>query len=250
MSLPQNGFCPVAFIVGINLQWVMMLSNPSKKLLPPYVSYRTFLNFIEGLEQTIPARIDRSYWGERLSGSTGAQLVAALRFLDLVDVSGFPTLKLRQLVGSREDQRAEILKQITLESYSFFFESQVDPQSATYAQMEEAFHDNYQIANDVARKCIKFFIGLAGNSGMKISPFVTKKNRTSRPTASAKKSSKIQTKNAGTEIPISSATVPNGISLDKLLIDKFPGFDPSWPDDVKIKWFAAFDELLKRTGGG
>jgi len=227
-----------------------MLSNPSKKLLPPYVSYRTFLNFIEGLQQTMPARIDRSYWGERLSGSTGAQLVAALRFLVLVYANGFPTVKLRQLAGSREDQRTELLKQITLESYSFFFLGQADPQTATYAQLEEAFHDNYQLANDVARKCIKFFIGLAGNSGMQISPFVTKKNRASRQISAAKKVSKIPHKNTGTEIPKNSIHVPNGISLDKLLIDKFPGFDPSWSEDVKIKWFAAFDELLKRTGSG
>jgi hypothetical protein len=73
-----------------------MLSSSSKKLSPPYVSYRTFLNFVEGLQQTMPARIDRSYWGDRFSGSTGTQLVSALRFLDLIDVNGFPTLKLRQ----------------------------------------------------------------------------------------------------------------------------------------------------------
>jgi len=226
-----------------------MLSNPSKKLLPPYVSYRTFLNFIEGLQQTMPARIDRSYWGERFSGSTGMQLVAALRFLDLVDISGFPTVKLRQLVGSRDEQRAELLRQITQESYSFFFDGHVDPHTATYAQMEETFHDNYQIASDVVRKCIKFFIGLAGNCGIIISPFITKKNRTARQTASSKKAPKISGKNVGTEIPNSAVQVSNGISLDKLLIDKFPGFDPAWSEDVKIKWFAAFDELLKRTGG-
>lgn len=226
----------------------MMLSNASKKLLPPYVSYRTFLNFIEGLQQTMPARIDRSYWGDRFSGSTGTQLVSALRFLDLVDVSGFPTVKLRQLVGSKGSQRTELLKQITHESYSFFFMSQVDPQAATYSQLEEAFHDNYQIASDVARKCIKFFIELASDSGMKLSPFVTKKNRTARPVTALKKPSKVQDKNTGTEIPQQPGLIPNGISLDKLLIDKFPGFDPSWPDDVKLKWFSAFDELLKRTG--
>jgi hypothetical protein len=135
---------------------LVMLSSSSKKLSPPYVSYRTFLNFLEGLQQTMPARIDRSYWGDRFSGSTGTQLVSALRFLDLIDVNGFPTVKLRQLVSNRGSQRVEILKQITHESYSFFFLSQVDPQTATYSQLEEIFHDNYQIASDVARKCIKF----------------------------------------------------------------------------------------------
>jgi hypothetical protein len=227
----------------------MMLSSSSKKLLPPYVSYRTFLNFLEGLQQTMPARIDRSYWGDRLSGSTGTQLVSALRFLDLIDLNGFPTVKLRQLVASRGSQRSELLKQITHESYSFFFLSQVDPQSATYSQMEEVFHDNYQIASDVARKCIKFFVGLAGEGGMKLSPFVTKKSRTIRQATAVKKPARTLDKNIGTEIPKHSGQIPNGTTLDKLLIDKFPGFDPSWPDEVKLKWFAAFDELLKRTGG-
>jgi hypothetical protein len=226
-----------------------MLSSSSKKLLPPYVSYRTFLNFLEGLQQTLPARIDRSYWGDRLSGSTGTQLVSALRFLDMIDINGFPTVKLRQLVGSKGSQRTELLKQVTHESYSFFFLSQVDPQAATYAQLEEAFHDNYQIASDVVRKCIKFFIGLAGDGGMKLSPFVTKKTRAVRPAGSVKKVARGQAKIMGTEIPQRAALIPNGMGMDRLLIDKFPGFDPSWPDEVKLKWFAAFDELLKRTGG-
>jgi hypothetical protein len=226
-----------------------MLSNSSKKLLPPYVSYRTFLNFLAGLQQTMPARIDRSYWGDRLSGSTGTQLVSALRFLDLIDVNGFPTVKLRQLVTGRGGQRTELLKQITHESYSFFFLSQADPQAATYAQLEEAFHGNYQIASDVARKCIKFFIGLASDGGMKLSPFVTKKTRNARQSATIKKPTRTLDKKNAIEIPQQVGLIPNGIGLDRLLIDKFPGFDPSWPDDVKLKWFSAFDELLKRTSG-
>jgi hypothetical protein len=225
-----------------------MLPTSSKKMLPPYVSYRTFLNFLDGLSQTMPARIDRSYWGDRLSGSTGTQLISAMRFLDLIDNSGFPTVKLRQLVVNKGNQRTEILKQITRESYSFFFLSQSDPNSVTYAQLEECFLENYQVASDVARKCIKFFISLSGDGGMKLSPFVTKKARTVRLPAGTKKQAKSLDKNNRTEIPKQPTIIPNGIALDKLLIDKFPGFDPAWPDEVKLKWFAAFDELLKRTG--
>ena len=227
--------CPVAFFAGINLQLFMMLSSSAKKLLPPYVSYRTFLNFIEGMQQTMPARIDRSYWGDRLSGSTGTQLVAALRFLDLIDVNGFPTVKLRQLVSSKGSQRTDVIKQIAREAYSFFFESEMDPQAVTYAQLEESFHDNYQVANDVARKCIKFFIGLAGDGGVKLSPFITKKTRNVRSTSAIRKAVKSVDKKTRTEIPQDGGQIPNGMSLDKLLIDKFPGFDPEWPDDVKLK---------------
>ena len=225
-----------------------MLPASTKKLLPPYVSYRTFLNFIEGLQQSMPARIDRSYWGDRLSGTSGTQLVSALRFLELIDANGFPTVKLRQMVVSKGISRTELLKQITHEAYGFFFQSQPDPNAVTYAQLEECFHANYQIANDVARKCIKFFISLSNDGGMKLSPFITKKARSARVQAGTKKQQKQQDK-VGTEIPKPTVIIPNGIGLDKLLIDKFPQFDPAWPDEIKSRWFSAFDELLKRIGG-
>jgi hypothetical protein len=226
-----------------------MLPASTKKLLPPYVSYRTFLNFIEGMQQSMPARIDRSYWGDRLSGTTGTQLVSALRFLELIDANGFPTVRLRQMVVSKGISRTELLKQITHESYAFFFQSQPDPSAVTYAQLEECFHANFQIANDVARKCIKFFISLSNDGGMKLSPFITKKARNIRPQTGTKKQT-IKPEDARTEIPKQVTIVPNGINMDKLLIDKFPGFDPAWPDEIKVKWFSAFDELLKRTGNG
>ena len=133
-------------------------SSSQKKIPPPYVSYRTFWNFLEGLQQTIPARIDRSYWGERFSGSSGSQLMAALRFLDLTDVKGFPTLKLRQLVGTRGNERGEIIKKVVRESYDFLNQDALDPQTATYAQLEEAFRDHFQLATDVLRKAIKFYV--------------------------------------------------------------------------------------------
>jgi hypothetical protein len=40
--------------------------------------------------------------------------------------------------------------------------------------------------------------------------------------------------------------VPHQISWKELLLSKFPSFDPTWPNDVQLKWFEAFDELLKR----
>jgi hypothetical protein len=33
-----------------------------------------------------------------------------------------------------------------------------------------------------------------------------------------------------------------------LLLAKFPEFDPAWPDEVKLKWFDAFDRLMKGRG--
>ena len=223
------------------------MQGHSKKLLPPYVSYRTFTNFLEGLEQTMPSRIDRSYWGERFSGSSGAQLVSALRFLDMIDDNGFPNRKLRDLVSNRDSQRTEVLRRITTDSYGFVFEARFNPESATYAQLEEAFKNNFHITTDVLRKCIKFFIAICSHSGMNISPFVAKKSKSIRAAAPVKKLSKNLDKNVRTEIPKTENSLPFGRNVDNLLIDKFPEFNPSWPNEVQIKWFEAYGELLKRT---
>ena len=126
------------------------MNDNARKRLPPYISYRTFRNFLDELQQGVPSRIDRSYWGERMSGSTGTQLVAALRFLGLIDGSAAPTDRLRKLAVLKGTSKAEQLKQITNESFGFLAGT-VDPQTATYAQLEEAFHHAFQLTGDVSR---------------------------------------------------------------------------------------------------
>ncbi len=96
-----------------------MVNYKSRKSLPPYVSYRTFRNFVDGLQLGIPSVIDRSYWGERFSGSNGTQLVTALRFLGLIDSNGTPLTRLTQLVSARGNQRSEVLNQIGYGAYNF-----------------------------------------------------------------------------------------------------------------------------------
>lgn len=229
------------------MTYLLPASGARKKLPPPYVSYRTFWNFLDGLQQTIPARIDRSYWGSRLSGTNGSQIVAALRFLGLTDLNGFPTNTLRQLVGSRDGERAEIIREIVRDAYSFMAQDAPDPQTATYAQLEEIFRDCFQLAGDVARKCIKFYTCLAAAGNIKLSPFVTNKTRNGGG-SSKRPGRKAADKKTRTEIPQDTSAGSSGNTLDKLLLEKFPSLDPSWPDELKSKWFSAFNELLKRTG--
>jgi len=201
------------------------------------------------LEQTMPARIDRSYWGSRLSGTNGSQIVAALRFLDLTDINGFPTVKLRQLVGSRGSERAEIIRRIVRTSYAFLAQDAPDPQTTTYAQLEDAFRDHFRLASEVARKSIKFYICLATAGDIKLSPFVMNKTRSGRGVGAPKKSGrKPVDKKPRTEIPQEAVVNNGGNMLDRLLLEKFPSLDPNWPDELKSKWFSAFNELLRRTG--
>jgi hypothetical protein len=234
-----------------------MVNEHGRKRLPPYVSYRTFRNFVDGLQQRMPARIDRSYWGELLSGSSGAQLMSALRFLDLIDDHGRPTDSLRPLANAKGDQRANVLREIAAQSFDFVLQGSLDPQNATYSQLEEIFSDKFPLSGDLSRKCLKFFIELAGDAGIPLSPFITRRFRTTHAasgtkTVTKKASTRIAARpsagrtNRELAIPQSLEDVPALSSWDRMLLTKFPTFDPSWSDDVKLKWFSAFDELMKR----
>jgi hypothetical protein len=223
-------------------------TDKGRKHLPPYVSYRTFHNFVERLQQRMPSRIDRSYWGELLSGSTGTQLMAALRFLDLIDANGKPTERLKPLVSARGEARAQLLNEITFDAFAFVCKSSLDLESATYSQLQEVFHNTFQLTDDVSRKCVKFFIAMAKDAGMNLSPFITRRTRSTHTAAGPKTVSKKagNRTNRNAIVPQGGDEIPNSSSWNSLLLSKFPNFDPSWNDEVKMKWFAAFDELLKR----
>ena len=225
---------------------MVMGTEKSRRRLPPYISYRTLRNFLEELQQGIPARIDRSYWGERLSGSTGTQLMAALRFLGLIDTNSMPTMRLKSLVYAKGNQRIDLLTEMTTEAFSFLSDS-VDPQTATYAQLEEAFHRTFQLTGDVSRKCVKFYVNIATESGVSLSSFITKRIRLARSNTSTKTNTK--RKNTGIipniKIPQDSDVLPDSTPWNKLLLTKFPVFDPTWTDEIKLNWFTAFAELLR-----
>lgn len=227
-----------------------MVNEKIKKQSPPYVSYRTFHNFLELLQHGMPARIDRSFWGDRWSGSTGNQLMASLRFLTLIDDNGIPTPRLKTLIFSQGPQRMDFLKQIAFDAYKPILGS-IDTDKATYAQLDECFHNLYQLTGDVSRKCIKFFIELASESNITLSPFMVKKQKRSKSGIAVSNSKKNPKKAiSGTiqnsVIPINSEEVPENSSWTKMVLSKFPTFDPAWPDEIKIKWFDAFDRLLDR----
>jgi len=225
-----------------------MTTEKGRKHLPPYVSYRTFYNFIERLQQRMPSRIDRSYWGELLSGSNGTQLMAALRFLYLIDINGKPMEMLKRLVEARGEQRTRIFHDIADDAYGFVLKSSLDLESATYSQLVEVFHNTFQLTDDVSRKCVKFFIAIASDAGLKISPFITRRTRSARTNAGTKVSarkSEIRT-NRNLVVPQEKDEIPGSNSWHGMLLSKFPNFDPSWPDEIKMKWFSAFDEMLKK----
>jgi hypothetical protein len=229
-----------------------LVNEKGRKHLPPYVSYRTFRNFLDRLQQRLPSRIDRSYWGDILSGSSGTQLMAALRFLGLIDANGKPLERLRTMVAAKGDQRTALMRDMASDAFKFVLNGQIDLESATYAQLQEVFHSTFQLTDDVNRKCVKFFIALTGDAGVPISPFITRRTRNIHTISGMKTTGKklLKRTNRNGQMPQVMEELPAHSSWHNMLLDKFPNFDPSWNDEIKQKWFAAFDELLKKGPGG
>ncbi len=217
--------------------------------LPPYISYRTFRNFLEDLRAGIPDRIDRSYWGDRLSGSYGIQLMTTMRFFNLIDGDNKPTGKLVQLVNSEGDRRKAILRNMTAESYPSLFED-FEIKKATLAQLKEKFEE-YGAEGDVARKCQGFFTAMANDAGIEISPHILKKVRSVRAAyKAAKAKKKASAKSVPAEPKEDVGGLPGRVSWEEMLLRKFPDLDPSWSDELRKKWFDAFGELMRQKPEG
>src|SRR5260370_25877448 len=87
---------------------------------PPYISYRTFSGFIERLRAGMHSRVDRSVMSS-LSGSNQSQLMAALRYMELISPNGLPTEQLSKLVNSEDAKFQRAMREILFLSYPFLF---------------------------------------------------------------------------------------------------------------------------------
>lgn len=213
----------------------MLINEKNSRTTPPYVAYRTFKTFVEFMKQQgIPAVVDRSYWGSNFSGTTGNQLTAALLFLKLIDDEKIPTNRLKALVGAKDVKHSDMLKQTCMDAFDFLFKGSFDSQTGTPAQLQKMFQSNFILKSSTTRKCIKFFIDMSNDAGIPISPFITSKKLSSK---IAKNTTMLQNMDENTE---------TSYLWETKMLEKFPSFNPAWPDDVKACWFKSFDELMRR----
>jgi len=222
----------------------MKKDKATTQKVPPYVSYKTLENFIDNsLKKGVPGRIDASVYPPSFSGSIKWQLTSALTYLGLINSDGIPENKLDLLVAAAgtEDQQG-IWKTIIEDSYGFLLNSNVDLKTMTPSQLREAF-EKAGTSGATTAKAIRFFMSVAKAAGIGLSPHV----KAPRP-YSGKRAKKTNTgKPNGDQQPHEGETTHHSTSekeWNKMLLDKFPTFDPTWPDDVKAKWFDAFDKLM------
>jgi hypothetical protein len=211
--------------------------------IPPYVPYRTFRNFTDQLCDGIPARIDRSVWGARYSGSSGIQLMTALKVLELTDEDGRPTPALEKLVHAEGDERRAVLTSILERHYVPIF--RLDLERSTKAQITEAFKV-YGAREGVLRKCENFFVQAAQDAGIELSQYILARRHTKRASAPARPRQTGSASAAGRPVADASSTAR---SLAEMVLEKYPDFDPRWEAQVQAKWLEGIGKLYENLGG-
>ena len=209
--------------------------------LPPYVAYSTLRKLLRDLGQDVPSRFDSSYYdGMKLSGSTRSALKNALIYLGLADTQGQPTDELQKLVKSDGEARKSMLQIITRRAYGNLF-TKLDMERATPSQLKEHFK-NLGMSKDIGRKCMSFFLAISDDSGVHLSTHL----KQSIPGTRGKKATTKTNLKRGDGL---AAPFDPPHYLAPLLIDKFPNFDPAWPQDIKHKWFDDFVHMVNKFCG-
>jgi len=210
----------------------------TEERLPPYVSYRAWQKLVSELDSYVPLRFDSSYFDIlQMTESNRSMLRGTLLFLGLMSPEGEPTDKLHHLAKAEGEARQRALEGVVREAYEPLFTG-LDVTRATQAQIREYF-SSQGVSGDIGRKCLSFFFAIAAEANILLSPHLGKS--TSRGRLKRTKSDEVPKPKLA-----KSAQVVGEASLEKMLLDKFPDFDPGWTDEVKAKWFDAF-KWLKGT---
>ena len=132
------------------------MADEEKKGAAVYVGWTTFKNALDQLAQALPNRIDRTCFPGQ-AGGVQSQLLAALKFLDLIDDDGKPTRSLQSLADAdSENARKEQFKKILETQYSKLFA--LDLTKTTPGELAETMGASYNVTGDTRAKAIRFFI--------------------------------------------------------------------------------------------
>ncbi len=218
-----------------------------KRKTPPYLSYRTFRNFLESLRATaVPTRINRGIMAN-MSGSNQALLLATIRYFGLASEQGIPTADLKQLIEVKDPERMRVWHRILMSGYAETFGSKIDLERTTTDELADAIRRQGVSSPDRIRKCVTFFTLAAKDAGLKLSPHI--KPYAGRRQASRRARATVTEQQRKVLLTSSDANDMNVSSDWQLLLSKFPDFDPSWPEDLRKNWFEMFQSISKIPKG-
>ena len=198
---------------------------------------------MKGLRIAIPPeRIDSSYLNSLgLVRDSRRTILSALRFLRLVGADYSPTPALIRLAELEGSEYVRELEGIVRQGYALLFD-ETDIQRSTTRDQLSGYFRRQGIKGETVRKCASFFINIAEEANIPLSPHISGVTKRGEPSQRGR-----QRKRASPSDYVPARRTISRDSKEQLLIDKFPSFDPTWSDEVKIKWFDDFAELMRRV---
>jgi hypothetical protein len=155
----------------------MPKSPDRKQNIPPYMPYRTLVTYLDSLRPFVPNVIDRSSM-RSFSGAIQSWLLNGLRYLQMIDDDGKPKPRLHRLAAASDEERKPMLRQLIDAEYGFL--KDIDLQRATPKQLEAAFSET-GAQGDTVRKSMAFFLAMAKDAGLPLSPLLARSKRRSAP---------------------------------------------------------------------
>jgi Family of unknown function (DUF5343) len=214
---------------------------------PPYASYRSFDKFIKALKaHPIPDRIDHSVMSD-INYGTRMALVRTLKSLDLINDDGIPTNRLNQFVRADAATRKPILAQLLKDAFPYLWDGSFNLEEATSEQIEERIRHQGAVDGATLRKAKGFLVGGALAAGLTLSPQRSRRAASSA-NGSVRRPKRVPRARGGAGAgQLSPPGLPASGDPIGHLMNKFPTFDPTWPNDLKTKWFEGFGDLMKQV---
>lgn len=195
----------------------------ARALVPaPTLPFNYFKLAIERLKAAgnLPHRIDRSAWSTKQFRASGALIVPAFQFLQLIDCEARPLDPLGALVASFgtdswRDRLAEILRIAYSDTLALGIEK------ITPKDILELFKRRYDLDAVRGRMAVSFFVHATREAALDVGPFMS----------------------ATTKPPSQNARM----TVEKYrttMLARLPPFEDSWSEELKLAWFTAFNELV------
>lgn len=183
----------------------------------PYLPYSTFKNYLGRFTvDSVPPRIDRSVMAQ-MSGADQSAVRTALRFFGMVDPeqNDAVTERFRQMVSVQStDHWGSTLSPVVEVAYRDIVKG-LD-KTATPQQLEECFRDRAGVQGSVLDKAIRFYLSIAEEAGIELSPLFKKRSAPTRRGGSRRRSARDDSGNAN------QIDTPRG---KKTLVYSFPSGD-------------------------
>ncbi len=144
----------------------MVSEVEGKRTVPPYVSYKTFREFITSLPSGVQEQVDRVVWDSRMGDKTSAQLIASLRFLSLVTMTNEASDTLYELASANSEEKIQILATVVKKHFTPVFPALGE---GSREEFELAFAQAFGTTGDTTRKCIAFLLHIAMDARLGIS---------------------------------------------------------------------------------